>query len=199
MLTEEGFDKALKLMNISENQKEFLSTRSFEAQKIAKKLVEATRPVDYNPFNREKRKKKVSRESSIRTRGFRMAVVDAYDCKCAFCGLKINSPDSLLWEVEAAHIVPHSENGKDDLLNGVALCRLHHWAFDAGWFTLEDDFTIRVSSRINSLPSEYGKMNDYDFIRPYANQKSKLILPTKAEIYPHQSAISWHRQNKFCN
>ncbi|NJL14547.1 MAG: hypothetical protein HC913_17130 [Microscillaceae bacterium] len=199
MLTEDGFDKVLNLLNIPKTQKEFLPTKSFEVQKVVKKLVEARRPENYDPFEIEKKTIKVTRESSIRTRGFRIAVIEAYDCKCAFCGLKINSPDSLLWEVEAAHIVPHSENGKDDVLNGVALCRLHHWAFDAGWFTLENDFTIRVSSRIDALPSEYGKINDCDFIRPFANQNSKLILPDKKEIYPHQSAISWHRENKFCN
>lgn len=198
MLTEDGFDKALNLLNIPKTQKEFLPTRSFEVQKVVKKLTEATRPENYIPFDKEKIAAKVTKESTIRTRGFRLAVIEAYDCKCAFCGLKINSPDTLLWEVEAAHIVPHSKKGKDDVLNGVALCRLHHWAFDAGWFTLENDFTILVSSKIKSLPSDYGKMNDYDFIRIFSNQNSKIFLPDRKEIHPHQSAISWHRENKFC-
>jgi hypothetical protein len=197
MLTEDGFDKALRLLNIPKAEKKYLPIKSFEVQKVVRKLVEGTRPENYNPFDIGKKTTNVTKESSIRTRGFRIAVIEAYDCRCAFCGLKINSPDSLLWEVEAAHIVPHSENGKDDLLNGIALCRLHHWAFDVGWFTLEDDFTIRVSSRLHSLPSEYGKMNDYNFIKPFENQSSKLILPLKMEIYPHQSSISWHRENKF--
>lgn len=197
MLTEDGFDKALKLLNIPKTQKEFLPTKSFEVQKVVKELVEASRPENYNPFENYKKVVKVTRESAIRKRGFRLAVIEAYDCKCAFCGLKIHSPDTLLWEVEAAHIVPHSAKGKDDVLNGVALCRLHHWAFDAGWFTLENDFTIRVSSKIQSLPSDYGKINNYDFIRFFSNHNSKIFLPDRKEIHPHQSAISWHRENKF--
>ena len=199
MLTENGFDEALKLLKIPQLQKEFLPTKSFEVQKVVKKLIETPRPENYNPFNKEKKMAKITRESVIRMRGFRQAVIEAYDCKCAFCGLKINSPNSLSWEVEAAHIVPHSSKGKDDVLNGIALCRLHHWVFDIGWLTMENDFTIKVSSKINSLPTNYGKMNDYDFIRLFSTQNSKIFLPGRKDIYPHQNAIIWHRENKFCN
>lgn len=198
MLTEGGFDKALKLLNIPQSQKEFLPTKTFEVQKMVKKLVETPRPDNYTPFNRDQKVVKITRESAIRIRSFRQAVIEAYDFRCAFCGLKINSPNTLVWEVEAAHIVPHSEKGKDDIMNGIALCRLHHWAFDFGWFTVENDFTIRVSSKINSLPSDYGKMNDYDFIRISSSQKAKINLPKRKDIYPHVSAITWHRENKFC-
>lgn len=197
MLTENGFDKALKLLNIPKNQKEFLPTKSFEVQKIVKKLIESQRPDNYNPFDKEKKLAKVTRESTMRTRGFRQAVIEAYDNKCAFCGLKIQTPDSSLWEVEAAHIVPHKEKGKDDILNGLSLCRLHHWAFDAGWFALGNDFTIQVSSQVKFLPSDFGRMGNYDFIRIFSYINSKIFLPEKKEIYPHQNAISWHSENKF--
>ncbi|MBN1464780.1 HNH endonuclease, partial [candidate division KSB1 bacterium] len=63
---------------------------------------------------------------AFRRRGFRQAITEAYNYECAVCGLKIYSPDFLYWEVEAAHIVPHSSMGKDDIWNGLALCRLHH-------------------------------------------------------------------------
>ena len=111
--------------------------------------------------------------------------------------MKIYSPDTLSWEVEAAHIVPHSSMGKDDILNGLALCHLHHWAFDAGWFTLQDDFNIKVSPKINSIPSDFGRMGEYDFIRILSSKSSKIILPKSKEIYPHQNSIQWHRENKF--
>ncbi|MDO9391446.1 MAG: HNH endonuclease [bacterium] len=197
MLTEGGYDEALRLLNIPKSQKEFLPTKSFEVQKIVKKLTEISRPENYNPLYEEKRVKKVTRELVLRTRGFRQAIIEVYDYKCALCGLKINSPDSISWEVEAAHIVPVSSKGKDDILNGLALCRLHHWAFDAGWFTLQNDFTIQVSSKINSLPTGYGKMNNYDFRRSLSSNNSKISLPKRKEIHPHQNAITWHRENKF--
>jgi predicted restriction endonuclease len=197
MLTEEGFDEALQLLNIPRSQKEFLSTKSFEVQKIVKKLIDSPRPENYNPFDKERKTVKITRETALRARGFRQAVIEAYDRKCAFCGMKIISPDSLYWEVEAAHIVPHSSKGKDDIWNGLALCRLHHWAFDVSWFTLQNDFTIQISSQVNSLPETFGRINEIDFMRIFSSKKSKISLPKQKEIYPHQDAIIWHRENKF--
>jgi len=197
MLTEKGLDKALKILSIPQAEKDILQTKSYELQKIVKTLREQSRPENYNPFDKEKRMVKSTKESALRTRGFRQAVIEAYDYKCAFCGMKINSPDCLMWEVEAAHIVPHSSMGKEDILNGLALCRLHHWAFDVGWLTLQDNLTIQVSVQVNSLQSDFGRMGDYDFIRILSNKTSKMLLPEREEIYPHQNAIRWHRENKF--
>jgi 5-methylcytosine-specific restriction endonuclease McrA len=197
MLTERGYDQALELSDIPAVEKNLLPTKSFEVQRIAKKLIESPRPQNYYPFDREKRVSRVTRESSLRTRGFRQAVIESYDCKCAVCGLKINSPDSLSWEVEAAHIVPHRSMGRDDIWNGIALCRLHHWAFDVGWFTLLDDFTVLTSTRANSLPSGFGKLGEYEFLRALSSRSSKVFLPNKKEIHPHPNAVRWHRENIF--
>jgi len=197
MLTEKGFDEALKLTNIPVERKIFLPIKSYEVQKIVKKLTESPRPENYNPFDKEKKVIKTTRESAIRTRGFRQAIIDAYDYKCSICKMKINSPDSLSWEVEAAHIVPHSSMGRDDIWNRLALCHLHHWAFDVGWFTLQDDYTISVSSKVHSLPSDFGIIGNYEFIRAILNRHTKIFLPNRNELYPHQSAIRWHRQNIF--
>jgi len=197
MLTEKGFDEALKLSNIPTARKNFLPTKSYEVQKIVKKLIETPRPENYNPFDKGKKVIKTTVESAIRTRGFRQAIIDAYDYKCAICKMKINSPDSLSWEVEAAHIVPHSSLGRDDIWNGLALCHLHHWAFDVGWFTLQDDYMINVSSKVNSLPSDFGRIGDYDFIRAISNKRTRIFLPSRRELHPHRNAIQWHRQNIF--
>ncbi|MFZ3156638.1 MAG: HNH endonuclease [Smithella sp.] len=197
MLTEKGFDKALNILDIPTARKKLLPTKSYEVQKIVKKLRESSRPENYNPFDNEKKVLKVTRESALRTRGFRQAVIEIYDCKCAVCGMKIKTPDFLSWEVEAAHIVPHSFKGKDDIWNGLALCHLHHWAFDVGWFTLQDQYTIQVSSKIKMLPLEFGKIGDYEFIRSLSFKKVKILLPKKTDFYPHHNAIKWHRENIF--
>lgn len=197
MLSENGFDKVLHTLNIPLNQKIIFPTKSYEVQKIVNKLKETPRPVNYNPFDKEKKLVKVTRETSIRIRGFRQAVIEAYDFKCAVCGLKLNSPDSSLWEVEAAHIVPHSAMGKDDIWNGLSLCHLHHWAFDVGWFTLLDDYSIKVSSRLNLLPEFYGKIGNYEFLKEMTNNNSKILLPDSKEIFPHHNSIKWHREKFF--
>ena len=197
MLTERGFDEALKLSNIPAARKNFLPTKSYEVQKIVKKLSESPRPENYNPFDKGKKVTKITIESTIRMRGFRQAVIQAYGCKCAICSMKINSPDSLSWEVEAAHIVPNRSMGRDDIWNGLSLCHLHHWAFDVGWLTLLDNYTIQVSSRIHSLPSDFGRIGEYEFLRAFSIKSTRILLPSKSEIHPHLNAIRWHRQNIF--
>lgn len=197
MLTEDGFDKALKLLNIPIVQKEFFPTKSFEVEKIVKKIRETPRPENYNPFDKEKIIVKIAKESNLRARGFRQAVIEAYNCRCAVCGLKLNSPDSILWEVEAAHIVPNSLKGKDDIWNGVALCHLHHWAFDVGWFTILDDYKIELSSKANNLPNNFGKFDEYELFNKLSSKNVRIILPESKEIYPHKNSLKWHRENVF--
>jgi HNH endonuclease len=197
MLTEKGFDQALALSNISIDRKDQLTTKSFEVEKVVTKLVEATPPKHYNPVDAKKKIITVSRESALRLRGFRQAVIQAYDHRCAVCGLKISSPDSIVWEVQAAHIVPNGFLGRDDVWNGIALCHLHHWSFDVGWFTLRHDFTVQLSAATASLPDDYGKIGSYDVLRSLISNSRKITLPSKRGLQPHRASIDWHRENVF--
>ncbi|MFC4359752.1 HNH endonuclease [Halobium salinum] len=92
-------------------------------------------------------------KSRVRDSLFPKRVKRAYDHRCAVCGKKRLTPDGRP-EVEAAHIYPKWKNGADDPRNGIALCRLHHWAFDEGWFTLTDDLKVRIESRTTVDPPE---------------------------------------------
>ena len=197
MLTEEGYNRVLKIRRIPLSQKEVLPVKSYEVQKVVRKIYEQGRPENYSPLERNKQIVKVTREATLRNRAFRQAILDAYGYRCAVCGMKICSPSTLQWEVEAAHIVPRSSNGKDDILNGIALCRLHHWAFDVGWFTLEDNFKILTSKRISELPTDFGNLWDYNFMEQLSNENLLIFLPEKKEIHPHPNAIKWHRMNIF--
>jgi hypothetical protein len=195
MLTEEGYDKALELLNIPISEKEILLVKSYEVEKIVKKIKERERPLEYNPFEKSKKTYTISKETKLRNRSFRQAIIEVYNCSCAICGLKLPSPDNLQWEVEAAHIVPHKYNGKDDVWNGLALCHLHHWAFDAGWFSLQDDFRIIVSNKITSLPEHYGKFHSLSFMNKLTDKSLAITLPVSINNHPHISAIKWHREN----
>lgn len=197
MLTEKGYDAALNLLHIPNEQKEVLPVKSFEVQKVVNKLIEASRPSNYYPIEERKTSVIITKEISIRKRGFRQAVIEAYDFKCAVCGLKINSPKRTIWEVEAAHIVPHSSKGKDDILNGLSLCHLHHWAFDVGWFSLYDDYTITVSPEAENLRDEFGKLGSFEFIKSLTQSVFKITLPIYENLYPHSNSIKWHRDNIF--
>lgn len=197
MLTESGYDTVLNLLNIPKEQKEVLPVKSYEVQKVVNKLIEAPRQINYHPIEERKTSITITKEVSIRKRGFRQAVIEAYHFKCAVCGLKINSPKRTIWEVEAAHIVPHSSKGKDDILNGLSLCHLHHWAFDVGWFSLYDDYTITVSPEAENLRDEFGKLGNFEFIKSLTQSVFKISLPNHENIYPHLNSIKWHRENIF--
>ena len=197
MLTEDGYDKALELLKIPSEQKEFLSIKSFEVQKLVNNMINIQSPKIYDPFDNNRIKKTEKRELSVRSRVFRQVVIESYDCRCSVCGLKINSPDKIYWEVEAAHIVPHSVKGKDDIWNGIALCRLHHWAFDVGWFSLTDDFKILISPEYNKVTYSYGKVGSYDFLNNEVIQNRQIFLPVLKSLNPHKTSLKWHRENIF--
>lgn len=199
MLTEKGFDNALKLLRIPTEHKDFLLTKSYEVQKIVKQLNGTSRPTNYNPVNKQKKKVKITKKSNLRSRGFRQAVIQAYDFKCSICGLKIKSPNLSFWEVQAAHIVPNSFKGKDDVFNGLALCHLHHWAFDVGWFTLRDNYIPEVSTQYKNFPSSFGRIGNHDLIGSLNSKNKPIYLPENENIYPHQRSLQWHRQNVFHN
>jgi len=197
MLTEKGIDKALALTGIPIPSKQELPIITYEVQKAADKLQKAHRRQDYDPVDPAKKIRKVTIQSLLRTRGFRQAIVQAYDHRCSVCGLKIASPDSLSWEVEAAHIVPHRFYGKDDIWNGIALCRFHHWSFDVGWFTLREDFTVEIDNRIHTHPSGDGLMGSFDILRQLLTPNQRIKLPQNRALFPHENSISWHRKNIF--
>lgn len=197
MLTERGFDEALKLEGKQDLNKENLGVHSFEVQKVVKTLISTPRPDNYDPVGRDKRLVTRSSTSYFRSRAFRQAVIEAYDCKCAFCGFKLSSPDSLSWEVQAAHIVPNNFQGKDDVWNGLALCGIHHWAFDVGWLSVTPRFLIDVSSRASFLSKEFAQIDSANLIQMFRNKKTRMLLPVAKDLFPHENAIAWHRSNRF--
>ncbi|MDE2764170.1 MAG: HNH endonuclease [Gemmatimonadota bacterium] len=70
---------------------------------------------------------------------FRERVLRAYRHQCALCRLR---HDELL---DAAHIIPDSDpGGTPTVSNGLALCRLHHAAFDRFFVGIRKDYIIQV-------------------------------------------------------
>lgn len=95
-------------------------------------------------------------------RKFSEAVRAAYNYRCAFCGAKFGALEGVRSGIDAAHILAWSKHDLDVVSNGIALCKIHHWAFDAGIImpVKEDEdyytrFTV-LAERID--PSSLGRL-----------------------------------------
>lgn len=199
MLTEQGYDKVLDILNIPKNCKEELPVKSFEVQKVIKRISQKVKPVAYKPFDKKRNDKVVTKDSRLRARGFRQAVIEIYDHECSVCGLKLGAPNKLQWEVQAAHIVPHSHYGKDDVWNGLALCRLHHWAFDVGLFSFSENFKLVSALEPELFQGGHGMIFDFCFLDHLKSNNCYLKLPKETNHYPDVSAINWHRKNIYAH
>lgn len=82
---------------------------------------------------------------------FRGRVLVAYSSRCTICRLK----ESRL--LDAAHIAGDlEEHGEPAVSNGLALCSIHHRAFDESLVGISPDYEVRVSPRL--LDDEDGPM-----------------------------------------
>jgi putative restriction endonuclease len=74
---------------------------------------------------------------------FRWRVLRAYQERCAICRLRHTEL------LDAAHILPDGHpRGEPVLPNGLALCRLHHSAFDAHILGIRPDLVIDIRKEI---------------------------------------------------
>ena len=79
----------------------------------------------------------------IHQAAFRERVLSAYERACAMCRLR---HEELL---DAAHILPDSHAlGEPLVTNGLALCKLHHAAFDANIVGVRPDLVVHVRDDI---------------------------------------------------
>lgn len=85
-------------------------------------------------------------EATIRRRVhqpvFRDRVLLAYEKQCALCHLRHTKL------LDAAHIKEDSAGGEPVVPNGVAMCAIHHRAFDANVIGIRPDYIIEVQPRV---------------------------------------------------
>jgi putative restriction endonuclease len=74
---------------------------------------------------------------------FKLDVMRAYRHRCAICALRERSL------VQAAHIVPDIEpEGIAAVVNGLALCAIHHLAFDRNVLGIDPDGVVHIARRL---------------------------------------------------
>jgi putative restriction endonuclease len=115
----------------------------------------------------------------LHQRGFRERVLDAYKNQCAFCRLKHREL------LDAAHIIPDSQPDGDPIVNnGIALCKLHHAAFDKYFLGIRSDYVIQVRDDI--LKEKDGPMLRHG-LQGLHNQK--LLIPRKLDLRPSTNLL----------
>jgi putative restriction endonuclease len=105
------------------------------------RVVFATSPDHVAEDSREGARRYITAivQKRLHQRTFRQRVIAAYREHCAICRLR---HQELL---EAAHILPDGHpRGIPSIPNGIALCKLHHAAFDAHIIGVTPDYQIEV-------------------------------------------------------
>ena len=137
-----------------------------------------------HPFLMQRDIASVQTETPVRSAGFRQAVMQIYDYTCAVCALNIraSSGESV---TDAAHIIPFSVSYNDDIRNGMSLCKLHHWAFDAGLISVSETYQVIVSPSMTEQGPTASML---------ARLRDRQIWLPIGEYRPAPEALAWHRQ-----
>lgn len=139
----------------------------------------------------EKENPEISKEvydTPKRNIAFRRAIIRLYDYTCAACRLRIITLDGET-AVEAAHIFPFAKSYDDSIGNGLSLCPLHHWSFDKGLFSIDDNYKIVVTKNFEESGNEAFLIRNLE--------KQEIHLPKEKPFRPSLTMIRWHRNNLF--
>lgn len=126
----------------------------------------------------------------FRAHDFRRRVLRAYRHHCAFCGVQLGLLD-------AAHLLPVAASAStDDTNNGIALCKLHHAAFDGNLVSFNEAYRIEVSThqsrrlRIAKLSgglADFAAMLRPSILLPAVHRD----IPLPAQIRAARAARGW--------
>lgn len=122
----------------------------------------------------------------LHQRTFRERVLKAYREQCAICRLRHGEL------LEAAHIVADSDpDGEPLVSNGLALCKLHHAAFDKNILGINPDFVTEI--RLDILNEIDGPMLKFGL---QAMHGTKVYLPRNKDQRPDVESLA-KRYEKF--
>ncbi len=154
----------------------FLTESEVETLQVAARGEEPPQEaLEHVPTGRREVVTTVVRRS--RERSFRVRVLGAYSHHCAVCHLQLEL-------VQAAHIIPvEVPDSTDQTSNGLALCSLHHQAYDRSLLTVAEDYHIQVSEFKLRQLQEKGLLQGQDSLRAYVC--NTIYLPTNDRDRPH--------------
>ena len=116
----------------------------------------------------------------LHQRGFRERVLRAYREQCALCRLRHRDL------LDAAHIIADAETGGEPVVtNGLALCKIHHAAFDRLLIGIRPDYVVQVHPKI--LTESDGPMLRHGL---QGLHDRPLVLPKFRRDYPDPDRLA---------
>lgn len=112
---------------------------------------------------------------------FRTRVLLAYETRCAVCEL---THGALL---DAAHIVPDTEErGLPTTSNGLALCKIHHAAYDQNMLGVSPDYRVSIDRDV--LEEVDGPMLRHGIQEMHGRT---IVLPRRVADRPDRELLAW--------
>ena len=175
---------ALSEADARKELRRFVLDRFFGPDRRARLCANAEQQQQIDGYEREVSRAGVAETESdyVRSVAFRRMVTRAYDYRCSACGLRIVVPD-IPSPVDAAHLIPWNMSHDDRVSNGLALCKLHHWALDALLIAPTLDHKWRVSRVLDRRRDSERQLTRLD--------GEEILLPSKSQAYPSREAIQW--------
>ncbi|WP_242612740.1 HNH endonuclease [Janibacter limosus] len=123
---------------------------------------------------------RVERNQRVHQRVFRSTVMRAYETRCAVCSLRHGDL------LDAAHIVEDRHDlGVASVRNGLALCKIHHAAFDANILGIRPDLVVQI--RADLLEEVDGPMLQYGLKERH--DERLMVLPSLKREQPDASLL----------
>lgn len=111
---------------------------------------------------------------------FRELVVAAYSKRCTVCRLHHSEL------LDAAHILEdHDERGDPEVPNGLALCKIHHGAYDADILGIDPDYRVHIRGDV--LEEVDGPMLRYGL---QAMHEGLIRVPRRDDLKPRKDFLA---------
>lgn len=127
-------------------------------------------------------------------RRFAEAVKAAYDFTCVICGHRYPKLDgSASAGVDGAHILPYRRYDLNDVINGLCLCKICHWAFDNA--VIRIDFRRTARQYVLSVPRSVrddARANGFDltYFQQYEGPIARARLPRAEALWPSPTYLA---------
>lgn len=111
---------------------------------------------------------------------FRTRILAVYRHQCVVCEIQLDL-------VQAAHLVPVNAGGDNATTNGIALCYLHHEAYDRALIGITTQYRIEVSPVRHRKLQWLGRLGGWEGFR--RNLRREILLPQRPQDYPNPQRL----------